>query len=334
MQIRYDQCTVATGCDQYVAKSTAPPSLTDLYFDILPANVEGLWNWAELRNYDPDGDGLVGYEYQGQTYGPDGNMCQGRPGNPIPSWNNWDSDGDGLSDKFELTDDMADMFDLASDGFDPCDSDTDDDGLKDSKEFAVGTFPDDKDTDNDGLTDLEEVPYDTGVGIHAPWTLYLSQDYPGMPDAVAYPNPRVRNIDFDHRGDKQEREKGSSPTSYNVIPLGEPLPMSIAQQFEPQGGQSFTLTSAAWENDEVAAVNPTLSITLPLTLANETKGAHLKPHTLASWLNFGTPLASPAPNVWRWSLPPIWQGRYLQAKLSGLPTDPTGPLTTRAARTR
>lgn len=60
-----------------------------------------------------------------------------------------DHDGDGAASWFE-----ACVADLAAD---PCDPDSDDDGLNDGDEYAAGTDPNDPDTDDDGLGDLEEV---------------------------------------------------------------------------------------------------------------------------------------------------------------------------------
>ena len=67
-------------------------------------------------------------------------------GDPIVSCD-LDSDGDGLSDRYEL-----------EIGTDPYDSDTDGDGLSDGEEVKTyGTDPLNPDSDNDDSTDGEEV---------------------------------------------------------------------------------------------------------------------------------------------------------------------------------
>jgi len=59
--IRYDECSTVGGCDEYTTTSTSPPAIVPVYFDILPSRLFGLWNWSELTNLDPDGDGLWGH---------------------------------------------------------------------------------------------------------------------------------------------------------------------------------------------------------------------------------------------------------------------------------
>lgn len=79
---------------------------------------------------DPDGDGLTNLEEQ--EYGTD-------PLNP-------DSDGDSLSDSFEIN----------SLGTNPLLKDTDGDGLSDDSELRLGTDPLNPDSDGDGIPDGDE----------------------------------------------------------------------------------------------------------------------------------------------------------------------------------
>ncbi|MEO2151382.1 MAG: calcium-binding protein, partial [Thermococcus sp.] len=65
-----------------------------------------------------------------------------------------DTDGDGLSDAFELAYNET-YFGIVY-HLSPTNPDTDGDGLKDGDEFLVGTSPLLKDTDGDGLWDGEE----------------------------------------------------------------------------------------------------------------------------------------------------------------------------------
>lgn len=83
-----------------------------------------------------------------------------------------DSDGDGLSDKYELEHDLNatnpdtdgeglnDYYEVTHDNVDPLDPDTDDDNLTDYEEVMIyGTDPDNPDTDGDGLDDYYEVKH-------------------------------------------------------------------------------------------------------------------------------------------------------------------------------
>jgi hypothetical protein len=320
IQIRYDQCSNAGGCDAYISKSTSPPAFSEFWFDILPIDLDNMWEWEDLVNYDPDGDGLSGYKIGNGVYGLDANLCPNLPG--VKTWEEWDSDNDGLSD----------LFEKQNKGFNPCDNDSDNDGLDDEWELVIGTFPDDADTDNDGLKDKEEVPYDNGFNLVVPWLVNMEGIYPGLPNPPAYPNPRQANFDADHRNDKQEKTKLSSPTSFDAVPVGEPLPINLGQGYEAPKGQFFNVTSATWENDEAVALNATLTLTLPVTsLANTAQQARLQPPVFVPQLNNGTPLITNTPNVFRWALPPLSKGRFLQVSLTGTPQNPTQPQTVSVA---
>ena len=131
-------------CDVYDESYASPPSVSYIYFDIMPRTLTKLWEWEELTNHDPDGDGMDGNIDQG-VFGIDNGLC----GND-QSHRMWSSDPgqfDLLSDRFEL-------FDYESS---PCLYDTDSDGLPDDDEFVLGTYPHKADTDEDGLSDGEEV---------------------------------------------------------------------------------------------------------------------------------------------------------------------------------
>ena len=75
----------------------------------------------------------------------DGGLLAGNPSRDGDA----DHDGDGAPSWFE-----ACQAELAAD---PCDPDSDDDGLNDGDEYAAGTDPNDPDTDDDGLGDFDEV---------------------------------------------------------------------------------------------------------------------------------------------------------------------------------
>ena len=266
--IRYDQCSNAGGCDKYTSTSTSPPAISSFYFDILPGRLSGfsgLWNWDELINRDPDADGVWGFisPWSGNPIGPDANICPGISN----TWERWDVDLDGLSDKFELE----------NAGFDPCNNDSDGDGMEDGRELLIGTLPDNPDTDGDGLTDREEDAYDNGFKIVKPWRILLSQRYLGLPDPAAFPNPRQPNIDNDHRNDKQEKKKLTSPNAWNPIPVGEPLALAFRQSLLQGGGTSITFGSASWSNDEAVGLQPSFTMTLPVPFSGVTENATMHP---------------------------------------------------------
>jgi cell wall-associated NlpC family hydrolase len=98
-----------------------------------------------------------------------------------------DTDGDGLTDAFELAvgtdpmladtdgDGLSDAVEVGVLGSDPTVVDTDGDGLSDAWEAMIGTDPTRQDTDADGLVDSAETRYgtdplvaDAGEGVHAP----------------------------------------------------------------------------------------------------------------------------------------------------------------------
>lgn len=127
---------------------------------------------------DPDGDGVPN-EIEDQ-FGTD-------PNNP-------DTDGDGLTDKEEITT-------YHSLGVDPLNPDADGDGLTDFEEVRLyGTRPDDPDGDRDGLSDRREV------------VTYGEWDCPDQPTGEAActritgPDPADGDTDEDSFADRREIE--------------------------------------------------------------------------------------------------------------------------------
>ncbi len=161
-------------CYNYVDRVQSKPNFTKVYFDIVPATLEGFLNWYNQSWYDsnprpidtdPDGDGLKGYTYpitlNGQTF-PGGSGVDYAACSNNQSHQQWDTDGDGLSDKFEW-DSFVVPFGSQPDPnrsiFNRCLADSDNDGLNDLRELILGTRPNDADTDDDGLKDGQEVAY-------------------------------------------------------------------------------------------------------------------------------------------------------------------------------
>jgi hypothetical protein len=98
-----------------------------IYMDILPGDVDAFLAWNAITPLDRDRDGLL------DNSGED------------PNPNNYDTDGDGLPDGFEV---------LSS--LNPLNADPDGDGLSDLEELRLGTDPSNADTDGDGLSDGTE----------------------------------------------------------------------------------------------------------------------------------------------------------------------------------
>ncbi len=107
--------------------------------DPLDTDEDGILN---LIDTDDDNDGLdTSYEIKIGT-------------NPLDK----DTDGDGLSDKDELGQDIEVLIDTDNDGrINPVDNDDDGDGLLTSLELSLGTDPLNKDTDMDGIADDIEI---------------------------------------------------------------------------------------------------------------------------------------------------------------------------------
>jgi hypothetical protein len=339
-------------CYNYVDRTASTPNFTKVYFDIVPASLEGFLNWynqswydsnPRLIDTDPDGDGLKGYTYpitlNGQTFPGGSGVDYAACGNN-QAHQQWDTDGDGLSDKFEW-DSFVVPFGSQPDPnrsiFNRCLADSDNDGLNDLRELILGTHPNDADTDDDGLKDGQEVAYWQSSGtpnqpgqLIAPWRVALSAQYAGLPDPVAFPNPRQANLDRDQRNDWREKIGLSSPNAANVIPEN-PLTLSIEPQLLNGGGTQLKLRSNDWWMDLPSITQATLVITLPVQLSNFASSVKLIPPVGNPQLNTGSLTINSGPLVYSWTLPPIFNNRSISATITGLPAITTDPLTVTAA---
>jgi hypothetical protein len=154
-------------------RTSIGPDLTPIYMLLLLGDNDGDGmddDW-EVRYFgstdacdpedDPDEDNLSNLnEYNNHT----------DPNNP-------DSDGEGLTDGFEVLnglnpndidtddDELTDSWEVTN-NLDPKDPDMDDDGLLDGAEITAGTDPNDSDTDDDGMPDLWEVTSGTNAIVN------------------------------------------------------------------------------------------------------------------------------------------------------------------------
>jgi len=163
----------------------------------------------EIVKLDPDGDGLMTWGTKEKTSG--GAVIDTSP-------TNWDTDGDGVGDDFEV-----------AMGMNPLGQDTDGDGLSDWWELYHKTSPrlvddnndgdyaddgdeDGRDTDGDGLTDKEELDG---------WNITFT--YNGQSIAAhVRTNPLSGDTDGDGLTDKEEKDSGVNPASqYTPRPMLE-----------------------------------------------------------------------------------------------------------------
>jgi len=246
----YQKCTMGK-CSRKTQYTYLPGDLKDesrwksmdFYVDVLPDNAHDLWNWSDLINHDPDGDGLTNDDENSLGTDP----------------NNWDSDGDGLSDKFE--------FDLQESlGTDPLLADTDGDGLNDGLEYRIGTKINAQDSDDDGLSDGDEV-FHEGVGGNwvGGWLISL----PGRAQPVrVFSLPLLADVDGDGMKDRSERNHATSPYAYNDSPH---LTLSAHPQAESPNGAAAVYAipgdevqmAVRLENRNPEAITTTMTLCLP-----------------------------------------------------------------------
>ncbi len=203
-EVRYEECGFYVFCEDFAEREdwTSPGKPKVLYFDVLPDSLDGIWNFTPdgvVLNDDLDGDGLTAADETSLH-------------NTSPD--DWDSDDDGLSDKFEL-----------DRKYDPTSPDSDSDGLEDGLEVQIGTNPIVADTDGDGLDDGLEVFHPDSSGVWSGgWDVNLPDTSSGQPQtARVFSNP-VHNesftggIDSDFLSDLAERNNNTSPFAYNGAP--------------------------------------------------------------------------------------------------------------------
>ncbi|MFN2165604.1 MAG: hypothetical protein ACK2U9_05045, partial [Anaerolineae bacterium] len=215
-KLRYQACywdVVGYTCDVKTNYSIGPDGSSDnysnFYFDVLPDTLDNLVQWNSYApvsqtaaldfNADLDNDGLLNSQETADC-------SNGLPANASSTCSDrWDSDGDGLSDGFEVS--VSD-----SKGTDATRYDTDGDGLNDSYEVSLGTSVTISDTDSDGLLDSEEVCRIENGQMIGGWQVVQAGHYRTCSD------PLKGDYDGDLLLDGQEKQAGLSPYSANTAP--------------------------------------------------------------------------------------------------------------------
>lgn len=183
-----------------------------LAYDILPTDLDSFYarNWGTYLPEEKERYNVEEEEFE-KYY----TVTNGRPFTNISDFDGdgvlpptdpndleWDTDGDGLSDKYEI-----DMRGTArEDGgiaYDPTQADTDGDGICDSDEARLGARADMPDTDLDGLSDGEELWHqDCATGE---WTGGYLFRYNASDSTRVNTAPAERDGDNDGLSDRAER---------------------------------------------------------------------------------------------------------------------------------
>jgi hypothetical protein len=150
-----------------------------------------LW-FSDEPTTDPDGDD---FDYDGLTNWDEVNTYQT---NPLE----WDTDGDGLSDDWEIANYLDPNDDGSIDPANGANGDPDSDGLTNESEYWYGANPHLTDTDSDGLNDYDE------VFVHSTSPANADSDSDGLNDYTEIhthgTNPNLWDTDEDTLSDGDE----------------------------------------------------------------------------------------------------------------------------------
>ncbi|NIP86080.1 MAG: hypothetical protein GTO03_11140, partial [Planctomycetales bacterium] len=206
----------------------------DIVLDVFPATLDEFYamDWGLPLPRDGDGDGLLSRAYHGDD----------------PDDTRWDTDGDGLSDGYEM---QLRQRGIAADLGSP---DADGDGLGDADEVRLGSNPSLPDTDGDGLGDGEEVFHQVwGTADWAGgWPFAYTYAYTDTQQishtttlaAFVTSDPLQTDADGDGMDDLAEKRLGPPyhPRVWNPSPLPLYAEISDADGFVAPG-QSFHYTA-------------------------------------------------------------------------------------------
>ncbi len=243
--IHFYRCILVIFCKDKTTEGSVEEEPPALYFDVLPATLDEFyaWSWGGVSLFqhepqDRDNDGLISRIFHGSD----------------PDDTNWDTDGDTLSDSWEM--EMA-ATPAAEGGFafDPKQADTDHDGLRDNEEARLGTDPARMDSDDDGFPDRDEA---YGYNFYYAASLYT----------LARSSPLVGDTDGDGMDDKAEYYLHKlDPNLYpyhprvtNISPLTLQMAAGYSGYVSP--GATFPLTVTV-QNGTGTPIEGQLSTQLP-----------------------------------------------------------------------
>ncbi|MFN8446941.1 MAG: LamG-like jellyroll fold domain-containing protein [Caldilineaceae bacterium] len=282
---------VGSVCYDREFEGNTSTKIDTLRYDIFPNTLDGLmakgakptggfgpaWDATFPAMHDFDGDGLISTVYGGVD----------------PNDAAWDTDGDGLSDSYELERRAVGLpYSLTQ-------SDTDNDGLSDAQEAQYGSNPGIADTDNDGLKDGDEVAgWDITINSTPSLTLRVSSD-PSLADTDGDGISDLAEKQLAQKSDLAQRLDDQNvpynpnvvnrppvtiltTTSKSIILPGEsfvytttviartPLTTSVLDIVAPAqlGGSPFPL--ALGFSSTVQTVTQQITLTVPLTLSTQT----------------------------------------------------------------
>jgi hypothetical protein len=268
-----------SGCWTRELKGNNSTHTDSLVVDVFPDSLDGFmtlsWDSNEGASLgwddkfpalrDADGDGLISKPYNG----------------PDPNDLKWDTDGDGLSDYYELQQREQ------SRAYSAYACDTDQDGLSDKQEAWFGTDPSQTDTDRDGLSDSQEVVHQVvdsscqaTSDLAGGWQVQIPHSGKGYSSEdltiTVQSNPLVADTDGDTLSDLEEKTlaEGDIP---DLDTEGRPfLPYVVNAQFLlvsaelsqtiARPGDSLDLTTTVETHTTLSS--PILTVNLPDILGN------------------------------------------------------------------
>jgi hypothetical protein len=213
-----EQVCLFSDCDIRANKDTNHYDLgSDLKYDVLPVTLSGFYQLASTE----DGQVLAWGQHGSVTFAPLDD-ADGDGLNRLEDLDDskWDSDGDGLSDAYEI-----ETF------TNPLAVDSDNDGLSDLEESRCGTDPNSADSDGDGLYDCQEVFHRVTVvgnstaraacGEPGTWSggWTITQGTAGGTPLTTRvtSNPLDPDSDGDGLTDAQEKTYGYNPNAINAL---------------------------------------------------------------------------------------------------------------------